>query len=64
MVQINPEPTPFDKIALNLRGKAGAVVPAWCWTRFGPVRPKAAGQSALATAHPEVFGDQPDPAPR
>ncbi|WP_395019872.1 NAD-dependent deacetylase [Dongia sp.] len=28
VVQVNPEPTPQDKIALNLRGKAGAVLPA------------------------------------
>lgn len=28
VVQVNPEPTPFDRIALNLRGPAGAVLPA------------------------------------
>ena len=27
VVQVNPEPTPFDKIALNLRGPAGVVLP-------------------------------------
>jgi NAD-dependent deacetylase len=27
VVQINPEPTPFDRIALNLRGPAGVVLP-------------------------------------
>jgi NAD-dependent deacetylase len=28
VVQVNPEPTPLDKVALNLRGKAGEVLPA------------------------------------
>lgn len=28
VVQVNPEPTPLDKIALNLRGAAGSVLPA------------------------------------
>jgi NAD-dependent deacetylase len=27
VVQVNPEPTPLDKIALNLRGAAGVVLP-------------------------------------
>jgi NAD-dependent deacetylase len=27
VVQVNPEPTPMDRIALNLRGKAGVVLP-------------------------------------
>jgi NAD-dependent deacetylase len=27
VVQVNPEPTPLDKLALNLRGKAGEVLP-------------------------------------
>jgi NAD-dependent deacetylase len=27
VVQINPEPTPLDRIALNLRGPAGVVLP-------------------------------------
>jgi NAD-dependent deacetylase len=27
VVQVNPESTPFDRIALNLRGPAGAVLP-------------------------------------
>lgn len=28
VVQVNPEPTPLDKVALNLRGKAGELLPA------------------------------------
>jgi NAD-dependent deacetylase len=27
VVQVNPEPTPFDRIALNLRGPAGVILP-------------------------------------
>jgi NAD-dependent deacetylase len=28
VVQVNPEPTPMDRIALNLRGPAGSILPA------------------------------------